>query len=58
MTTPDQNLPIKAFTRDFNFYYGSFQALKSINLPVVEKHVTALIEMLEPFGEELAKAYG
>ncbi len=43
MTTPDQNLPIKAFTRDFNFYYGSFQALKSINLPVVEKHVTALI---------------
>ena len=43
MTTPEQNLPIKAFTRDFNFHYGSFQALKSINLPVVEKHVTALI---------------
>ena len=43
MTFASENLPIKAFTRDFNFYYGSFQALKSINLPVVEKHVTALI---------------
>ncbi len=43
MSTTEQNLPVKAFTRDFNFYYGSFHALKSINLPVIEKHVTALI---------------
>jgi len=43
MTTTIQTLPTKAETRDFNFYYGAFHALKSINLPVVEKRVTALI---------------
>ncbi|QSI75539.1 MULTISPECIES: phosphate ABC transporter ATP-binding protein PstB [Niveibacterium] len=43
MTTTNQTLPTKAETRDFNFYYGAFHALKSINLPVVEKRVTALI---------------
>lgn len=35
--------PLKAETRDFNFHYGAFHALKNVNLPVVEKRVTALI---------------
>ncbi|MCX9156398.1 phosphate ABC transporter ATP-binding protein PstB [Niveibacterium sp. 24ML] len=43
MNTTNVNLPTKAETRDFSFYYGAFQALKSVNLPVVEKRVTALI---------------
>ncbi len=43
MTTTNPTLPTKAETRDFSFYYGAFHALKSINLPVVEKRVTALI---------------
>ncbi|MGH7213472.1 MAG: phosphate ABC transporter ATP-binding protein PstB [Tepidisphaeraceae bacterium] len=34
---------VKADVRDFSFYYGSFQALKNINLPVAERKVTALI---------------
>ena len=34
---------IKAEARNFNFFYGSFQAIKNINLPVYEKKVTALI---------------
>ncbi len=33
----------KAETRDFNFYYGDFHALKKVNLPVLDKRVTALI---------------
>ena len=36
-------LPLKAETRNFNFHYGAFHALKNVNLPVVEKRVTALI---------------
>jgi phosphate transport system ATP-binding protein len=34
---------IKAQARDLNFYYGSFQALKGLNMPVYDKQVTALI---------------
>jgi phosphate transport system ATP-binding protein len=29
--------------RDFNFYYGAFQALDSINMPIAEQSITALI---------------
>jgi phosphate transport system ATP-binding protein len=36
-------IDIKAQVQDFNFYYGSVQALKNINLDVVDKSVTALI---------------
>jgi phosphate transport system ATP-binding protein len=36
-------LTTKAEARDFDFYYGSFHALKSISIPVFEKRVTALI---------------
>jgi phosphate transport system ATP-binding protein len=34
---------IKAETRNFNFYYGNFHALKNINLSLAEHQVTALI---------------
>jgi phosphate transport system ATP-binding protein len=34
---------IKAEARDLNFYYGNFQALKGLNMPVYDKQVTALI---------------
>jgi len=35
--------PCKAESRRLSFYYGEFQALKSISMPVHEKKVTALI---------------
>ena len=34
---------VKAQAKDLNFYYGTFQALKNLNMPVHEKKVTALI---------------
>ena len=34
---------IKAEVKGLNFYYGDFQALKRLNMPVYEKQVTALI---------------
>ncbi len=41
------NLPatetVKISVRDLNFYYGSFQALKRINLDIPERKVTAFI---------------
>ncbi len=33
----------RAEAKDLSFWYGKFQALKSINLPVVDRKVTALI---------------
>lgn len=38
-----EHTPIKAEVKNFNFYYGSLQALKNINLTFHEKAVTALI---------------
>jgi len=35
--------PLKAESRNLSFHYGSFQALKSVDLPVYEHKVTALI---------------
>ena len=35
--------PIKARVTDLNFYYGDFQALKSLNMEFRERQVTALI---------------
>lgn len=43
MATTEQKTELKAETRNFNFYYGGFQALKNVNLPVLDKRVTALI---------------
>jgi phosphate transport system ATP-binding protein len=41
---PAARSPIKAQARNLNFYYGgTVHALKSINLELAEKHVTALI---------------
>ena len=37
------NERIKMDVRDLNFYYGTFQALKNINLQIAEKKVTAFI---------------
>jgi phosphate transport system ATP-binding protein len=35
--------PVKAEAKNFSFYYGDFLALKHIDLPILEKKVTALI---------------
>ncbi len=35
--------PSKAEARDLSFWYGDFQALKAISMPIVEREVTALI---------------
>ena len=35
--------PVKLRVRGLNFYYGSFHALKNINLEIPEKRVTAFI---------------
>jgi phosphate transport system ATP-binding protein len=40
---PINSLPVKAEARNFSFYYGQFQALKGINMPLCDKKVTALI---------------
>jgi phosphate transport system ATP-binding protein len=37
------NHPVKLETRDFNLYYGSFQALRNVNLAIYERSITALI---------------
>ncbi len=37
------DLKVKAEARNLNFYYSSFHALKSINMPIYERKVTALI---------------
>ncbi len=37
------NTKVKVAVRDLNFYYGSFHALKNINLDIPEKKVTAFI---------------
>ena len=38
---------MKSESKNLNFYYGSFQALKNINMPIFEKKVTALINRLQ-----------
>jgi phosphate transport system ATP-binding protein len=43
MTLPEASLALKAEVRNLNFYYGDYQALKGLNMPVHEKKVTALI---------------
>jgi len=42
-TTPEPGSAAKLTTRNLNFYYGDFLALKDINMVVPEKRVTALI---------------
>ena len=42
-TLPRTPSKVKAETRNFNFYYGDFHALKNINIQLGENQVTALI---------------
>ncbi len=41
--TGEPPLALKAEARNLSFFYGDFQALKGINMPVYEKKVTSLI---------------
>ncbi|MDP3699587.1 MAG: phosphate ABC transporter ATP-binding protein PstB [Hylemonella sp.] len=43
ITRPETPPPLKAESKDLDFYYGDFQALKSISMPIYENKVTALI---------------
>ena len=38
-----ESLPLKAIAKKLNFHYRDFHALKSIDMPIYEKRVTALI---------------
>jgi len=42
-TAAHANLVVKAEAQNLSFYYGAFNALKRINMPIYEKKVTALI---------------
>jgi phosphate transport system ATP-binding protein len=42
-TAANANVVVKAEAQNLSFYYGAFNALKSINMPIYEKKVTALI---------------
>jgi phosphate transport system ATP-binding protein len=43
-TSPqDEQVALKAEVRNFNFYYGTYHALKAISMPIHERRVTALI---------------
>ncbi len=43
MTAPETAVAVKAEVRNLSFYYSDFQALKTLNMPVHDKKVTALI---------------
>src|SRR4030095_9432466 len=43
LTLPENAPPLKAQSKDLDFYHGDFKALKSISMPVYENKVTALI---------------
>jgi phosphate transport system ATP-binding protein len=43
ITLPDNPPPIKAQSKNLDFYYGDFKALKGVSVPVYEHRVTALI---------------
>ncbi len=43
ITLPQNPPPVKAQSKNLDFYYGDFKALKSVSMPVYEHKVTALI---------------
>ena len=43
ITLPTNSPPLKAQSRNLEFFYGDFKALKSVSMPVYEHRVTALI---------------
>ena len=40
---PARSMQVKAQVKDLNFYYGEKHALKTLNMPIADKQVTALI---------------
>ncbi len=40
---PPRTAPLKAEVKDFSFFYGSFQAVKNVNLSFHERAITAII---------------
>ncbi|MDP3084194.1 MAG: phosphate ABC transporter ATP-binding protein, partial [Rubrivivax sp.] len=43
ITLPTNPPPVKAEAKNLDFYYGTFQALKQVSMPVYQNKVTALI---------------
>ncbi len=43
LTLPEIAPPLKARAAEFNFYYGSFHAIRNVDMPLYENRVTALI---------------
>lgn len=43
ITIPKESIEIKAESKNLDFFYGNFQALKSVSMPVYKNRVTALI---------------
>jgi phosphate transport system ATP-binding protein len=43
ITLPEEPIEIKAESKNLDFFYGDFQALKSVSMPVYKNRVTALI---------------
>ena len=43
ITLPENPPPLKARASSFNFFYGNFQALRNVEMPLYENRVTALI---------------
>ena len=43
VTLPDKPPPMKAESKNLDFYYADFKALRSVSMPVYEHKVTALI---------------
>jgi phosphate transport system ATP-binding protein len=43
ITLPDSPPPLKAESKNLDFYYGDFKALRGVSMPVYENRVTALI---------------
>ncbi len=43
ITLPHDPPPLKAQSRNLDFYYGQFKALRGIDMPIYENRVTALI---------------
>lgn len=43
ITLPENAPPLKARASNFNFFYGAFQAIRNVDMPLYENCVTALI---------------
>ncbi len=43
ITLPENPAPMKAESKNLDFYYGDFKALRGVSMPIYENRVTALI---------------